>query len=203
MKKSNNRGFTLIEMLLVLAIICIMLPLIYQLYIFGQETFTYNSRLIAQQYTVTNVMSHIRSDIRKAAVVSVENTDDEHSSGYPKIITLKLGYIDTDPGSPAQPDIYKIKYWRFYCEKEGDEGVLQYSGEKDPGDAVENGDYNTVVTGLDIMNCKFERLTESSPECDYLTVQIKPLETNTGKANARNVREPIKTEISVLYKDEL
>lgn len=199
MKTSNNRGFTLIEMLLVLAIICIMLPLVYQLYIYGQETFTYNSRLIAQQYTVTNVMSHIRGDIRKAAAVSVIN-ESEHEP-YPKIITLKLGYIDTD--APEQTEIYKVKYWRFYCAAEGEEGVLQYSGEKNPDEVVADSDYKTVVTGLDIMNCNFERKTESTPECFYLTIQIKPMETNTGKAKARNVREPIKTEISVLYKDEL
>ncbi|WP_376785793.1 prepilin-type N-terminal cleavage/methylation domain-containing protein, partial [Ruminiclostridium cellobioparum] len=59
MKTSNNKGFTLVEMLIVLAIICIILPLVFQLYTYGQETFAYNSRLIAQQYTVTNVMSHI------------------------------------------------------------------------------------------------------------------------------------------------
>ncbi len=85
MKTSNNKGFTLIEMLLVLAIICIMLPLIYQLYIYGQETFTYNSRLIAQQYTVTNVMAHIRGDVQEAASVSVasQNTDIGHELDYP------------------------------------------------------------------------------------------------------------------------
>ena len=202
MKTSNNKGFTLVEMLIVLAIICIILPLVFQLYTYGQETFAYNSRLIAQQYTVTNVMSHIRGDVQEAASVSVtnQNTESGFELNYPKIITLKLGYINRN--LPDNTEITSFKYWRFYCFAEGEEGVLQYSGEKNPGEAVDESDYNTVVTGLDMVNCKFERLG-SSPECNYLTVQIKPLETNTGKAKARNMGEPIKTEISVLYKDRL
>ena len=140
MNKRNNKGFTLIEMLLVLAIICIMLPLVYQLYIYGQETFTYNSRLIAQQYTVTNVMSHIRGDVQEAASVSVtnQNTESGFELNYPKIITLKLGYINRN--LPDNTEITSFKYWRFYCFAEGEEGVLQYSGEKNLDEAVDERD---------------------------------------------------------------
>jgi len=193
MKTSNNRGFALVEMILVIALIAIVLPLIFQLYMFGQETFSYNTRLVAQQYTVTNVLSHVRGDVQEAASVDTSSV----TSGDQKTVTLKLGYYDG--GTPA--DITKVRYWRIRGTV-GGKAILEYSGEKNIADILTDSDYFEVVTGLDMDKCNFER-KDSQPERNRLSIQIKPLETNTGKGVAKNMREAIMTEISVLYKETL
>lgn len=195
MKTSNNKGIALVEMIIVIALIAIVLPLIFQLYMFGQETFSYNTRLIAQQYTVTNVLSHIRGDVQEAA--SVDTAPSETADGQ-KIVTLKLGYYDS--GTPAA--ITKVRYWRIRGTP-GGEGILEYSGEKNISDILTDSDYAEVVTGLDMDKCNFKRSVNSNPNRDRLSIQVKPIETNTGKGAAKNMREPIITEISVLYKENL
>lgn len=194
MKKTYNKGFTLVELIIVLALVAIVLPLIFQLYVYGQETFAHSNKFIAQQFTITNVMDHIRGDIQSAASVSV--IPPTGPDVYPKAITLKLGYYD-DSDTPV---VATYKYWRFYCRVPGEEGRLQYGGERNPAYTPADADYSDTVTGLDINNCNFERKA-STPDCDRLIIEIKPIETNTGKAIGSNLREPIKTEISVLYKD--
>ncbi len=194
MKTSNNKGFALVEMIIVIALIAIVLPLIFQLYMFGQETFSYSTRLIAQQYTVTNVLSHIRGDVQEAASVDAS----EERFGDQRTVTLKLGYYDG--GTPAA--ITKVRYWRIRGTV-GGEGILEYSGEKNISDTLGPGDYAEVVTGLEMDKCNFERRVNSIPDRDRLSIQVKPLETITGKGAAKNMREPIMTEISVLYKENL
>ncbi|OPX43028.1 hypothetical protein CLHUN_31720 [Ruminiclostridium hungatei] len=194
MKTSNNKGFALVEMIIVIALIAIVLPLILQLYMFGQETFSYNTRLVAQQYTVTNVLSHVRGDVQEAASVDTSSV----TSGDQKTVTLKLGYYDG--GTPAA--ITKVRYWRIRGTV-GGEGILEYSGEKNIADILTDSDYAEVVTGLDMDKCNFERRGFSNPERHRLSIQVKPLETNTGKGAAKNMREAIMTEISVLYKETL
>lgn len=194
MKTSNNKGIALVEMIIVIALIAIVLPLIFQLYMFGQETFSYSTRLIAQQYTVTNVLSHIRGDVQEAASVDAS----EERSGDQRTVTLKLGYYDG--GTPAS--ITKVRYWRIKGIV-GGEGILEYSGEKNISDILTDSDYAEVVIGLDMDKCNFERSVNSNPNRDRLSIQVKPLETNTGKGAAKNMREPIITEISVLYKENL
>lgn len=197
MDKAHNKGFALVEMIIVVALIAIVLPLLLQLYIFGQESFSYGSRLVAQQYTVTNTMQHIRGEVQSAAYVSAksQNKEDDQVNDYPKSSMIKLGYYDE--GSP--PVINKCVYWRFYCEAAGKEGVLQRTTERNFSASVpDTEEFVDVVMGLDINKCNFV-LQGSKPY--KLTVEIKPVETNSGKAQARNVRESIITDISVLYKD--
>jgi hypothetical protein len=114
----------------------------------------------------------------------------------PQIKTLKLGYYD-DSSTP--PTLSTYKYWRFYAASTSAEGKLQYGGEKAVGIDPVEADYADVVTGLDIVNCDFIRDT-SAP--DKLIIKIQPKKTNTGRAQAKNVRETIITEISVQYKDK-
>lgn len=189
----DNKGIALIEMIVVLALIVIVLPLILQLYMFGQETFSYGNKLIAQQYTVTTTMQHIRGDIQNAASVETSATYMNPGDPYPKVITLKLGYI-----SSGSTTIDKFRYWRFYSNA-ANEGTLERSEETSESNptALVDSDYSKVVTGLDITGCVFSR-TVSDPY--KLTVKIKPLETNSGKWTSKNMRESIITEISVLYK---
>lgn len=191
MKDAKSKGFALVEMIIILALIAIVLPLIFQLYMFGQETFSFNSKLIAQQYAVTNVLSHIRADVQGAASVDTL----EVTVGDEKTVILKLGYYDG--GIPAT--ISKVKYWRIKGTV-GSEGKLQYSGEKNITDTLTDSDYVDVVAGLDMDKCNFARTNSMR---DRLSIKIKPLETNTGKAVSKNIREPITTEISVLYKEKL
>lgn len=196
LNKRHNKGFTLVEMIIVLAIVAMILPLVLELFAFGQETFVYQNRLIAQQYAVTNVMQHIRGDVQSAGLVLVvdepHNTEPEDIDEYPKVYTLKLGYY-----SDGSNTIDEYRYWKFFDN--GDGGKLRYSGVTTESNASALGvdDYSDVVTGLDITKCKFDRST-SYP--DKLIVEIKPFETNSGRAQARNVKEKISTEISVLYK---
>lgn len=198
MKKLNNNGLALVEMMMGLALLAMLLPFIYHLYLFGQETFANNNRLIAQQYAVTNTMMHIRGDIHEAASVCTEATAE---GVYPRAVTLKLGFIK------ESSTITKCKYWRFYCTSASEAGVLQYSGEVDASHIIMDSEYSDVVTGLDISGCSFERtggmLTDDGKLVvdDTLTVEIKPFETNTGRAEGHNVKEPVKTEISIFYKD--
>ncbi len=199
MKKTNSHGFALVELLLGLALIAIVLPLIFQLYIFGQETFSYGTRLAEQQYAVTNVLQHIRGDVQKAAYVYYkgenENLANVHAA---KSSLIKLGYYSASAGGPV-PD--KCIYWRFYCEADGQECTLQKTEEMDfsapaPGD----DQFYTVVKGLDTAACNFY-LSESDGNDYMLRISIKPIETNTGRMKSHNVKEAIITEISVLYKE--
>lgn len=198
MRKLNNNGLALVEMLMGLAFLAMLLPLVYYLFQFGQEAFTYNSRLMAQQYVVTNTMMHIRRDIHEAASVSTEATAD---GVYPRVVTLRLGFIK------ESTTINKCKYWRFYGKSPSEPAVLQYSGEVDASHIVDDSEYLDVVTGLDISGCNFERtggVLTSDGELvvdDTLTVEIKPFETNTGRGQGKNIKEPVKTEISIFYKD--
>lgn len=195
MNFTSNKGISLIEMLLVLVLIAVLLPVLYQIYFFGQETFGYSSRFIRQQYIVTNTLRHIRGDIQSAATVKVssENTGLGQGEIYPKAYTMRLGYY----GNSTTIETYK--FWRFYCGGPSEEGKLQYGGSRSPADTVNNEDYIDVVKELDIKGCKFERQVSF---VDKLIVWIKPKETNQGRVRRKNMEDPIITEISVLYKDE-
>lgn len=73
--KMNNKGFSLIEVVLVLAITAIIAPMFYGIFNFGLSSYTTGNNYLIQQDIVTDSINILSSDIERAASYRLWNTD--------------------------------------------------------------------------------------------------------------------------------
>jgi len=198
--RNNKKGYGLIELLMVVAVVAMMTPLLFWVYVHGIQSFSTNSRYVQQHYKVIDATQRIRKDIEESASCKVAYD----ATVEPRISVLRLWI----PVEDLQiHDRYIIKTWWL---ENGELLFNSYEGDYNTGkdEALENTDFIMILDGLDTTAVKTEIGTwymptrfEKHSDDSRIVLSIKPLGTNDHAFKNRNVTKPIITEFSVLYKD--
>lgn len=202
--KKNQKGYGLIELLLVVAVIALSMPLLFWIYIYGVQTFSTDNRHMEQHYKIINVTQRIRQDIEEAAACKAPYN--ASASEGPQASELTVWIPDQNE---MTSDYYTVKRWRlenghlYFKSCEG-----EYPAVEDPvetEDALAGIEFISILDGLDTkavqdgsrwhMPTRFEKIA------DTIILSIKPVETNDLAFRNRNVTKPIITEFSVSYKN--
>ncbi len=202
--KKNKKGYSLIELLLVVAVIALSMPLLFWIYMYGVQTFSTDNRHMEQHYKIINVTQRIRQDIEEAAACKVPYN--ASASEAPQASELTVWIPDQDE---TTSDYYIVKRWRLedgHLYFKSCEGV--YPAVEDPVEteaALAATGFVSILDGLDTnavldggrwhMPTRFEKIA------DTIILSIKPVETNELAFRNRNVTKPIITEFSVSYKN--
>jgi len=171
----NRKGFSLTELLIVIALLGILSPLMFYIMVFGIEDYSTTTKYLDQQYTVIEVSRLIRQDFEEAKKLTLYDEDGDN-----KIEMVKFEFSDTPTREP--------KAWKFDSDS-----LKLYVGATASYNTVT---FDTVINNLDIGNSYFD--VDSTSERFILS--IRPKELNNKKYRGRNVNENIITEFSVRYK---
>lgn len=174
----NNKGFTLVEMLLTLLIISILSVLVTSFLSYGYETFNVQTGYAGQQHKIQQALTLLGRDLR--ACRKIEYTT---KAGFGTMIQAMELEI---------PAVSGLGDARRTWELTG--GALQCT-------VYEGASSSTAVSveGIDTTNSAISLVTYSSNSA--IVVSIVPEPTNKGKYQGNNIREPIITEYSVKYKE--
>lgn len=146
--KKNKKGFSLVELLIVLAIVGLVTPLLFVVFVSGIEDYSSTTKYIDQQYTAMEVARLIRQDFEEAKEIEFTKSPILGVTG----VTFK--FPTETPPKPA-------KEWKF--ETVDGEGGLYLNG-------------TLVISKLDGDNSKFSVDDITKPS--RLILEIKPKELN-------------------------
>lgn len=199
----NKKGFSLTELLVVMAIIGITMPLIFTIFVFGIEDYSTTTKYVDQQYSVMEVTRYIRQDVEAAKKITyVRETEDASA----KIVEVIFEFPDKS-----------LRFWKFGKFHEADDDgintveglglkVIPSSGhsgqDADTGKYVitSPNEYEDIIGKLDLTQSGFEVDSFSGDGPTKLILTIKPEQLNKTKYRGRNINENIITEFSVRYK---
>lgn len=187
MFKKNNKGFSLIELLITLAIVGLFSPLVFAIFVSGIEDFSTTSKYMSQQYTVMEVTRLIRQDVEEAKEIKLDVTE-----YYTKVVNEIEFVFDASASKPRR----KWKFDKYTDPSTGEEKYGLFLN-------IDGAGYERVVDKLD-SDCSFKvdniSETDASVKPTKLILTIKPENLNKTKYRGRNVKENIITEFSVRYK---
>ena len=198
MKRKNNKGIGLVELLIVMAVSAMIAPILFWVFSYGIQSYTSYNKYIDQHYKVMEVTQRVRKDIEEAAAFKIVY-DATVTPIAASVLTLWIPDDDTDVNT------FKIKIWKI----DGEKLYSKHStGTIDDGKAaaLESDGYSEILGGLDTdtvtaipnyMPTRFENID------DRILLSIKPLTENTVVSKNRNVTKPVVTEFSVRYKEEI
>lgn len=167
----NNKGFSLIELLIALMVVAIVSTLATTVLVFGLQSFGTSTKQLTQYDKVMDVTRRIRKDIAEAASCGYKNT----AGG--SVIELKY------PDSTVR--VWSFKYSNLYLKIGTNPEVAVVDGLDTS--LLNSGDYDTRIS-------RFQKIN------DTIYLSIKPIKTNTTIHQNRNINNPIITEFSVQYK---
>jgi len=169
--KTNNKGFTMIEMVLVIAILGVLSSVIYSVFQFGINSYYSGSRQVVQQDKVVDIIQMVRSQVEEAKTVKYDRTE--------KVLLISSDNLkDIDMVDNSSKN---VQCWKF------DDNKLKFR-------PVGQTSYDDLVYDLDTSKSSFDINSE-----EKLAINIKPLPLNEQYKN-RNITEPVVAEISVRYK---
>ncbi|HOM01407.1 MAG TPA: type II secretion system protein [Acetivibrio sp.] len=181
MLKNNCKGATLVEMLVVIALMGITAPIVYAIFIGGLNDFARGCNFIDQQYDIQDVIRHIRHDVQDAKTVEIWTTGDVGTMGE-----KKLGSVSFTVSLPGEPEVKKE--WKF----EDDSLQLRIS------ESGSVGAFAKAVDNVDIDKSYFEYYEDG--DVKQLILHILPKQNDKIVNKAGNVQKEIITEYSVRYK---
>ncbi|TYQ13240.1 UNVERIFIED_CONTAM: type IV pilus assembly protein PilA [Acetivibrio alkalicellulosi] len=181
-RKLNHKGVSLIELLITVAIIGVVSPLIFSIFISGMHYYFGGTNYLDQQYKRQDVLRLIRRDVESARIITFigEGEPDDPVVKY-RSVKFSFNNDDTD---------YRI--WRI-SENDG-EGSLELST-----DGINFTGRESSIVGLDFEHSYFAYYIDGSIE--QLILNILPKENASLLNKGRNVHDVITTEFSVRYKD--
>jgi len=183
MRILNNKGMSLIEMLIVMAIIGIATPLILVFFVANMRGYAGTNHYIGQQYELQDAIRYIREDVEAAKDVIIYR-----DPSNPTVVT-RVGFIK--PGSTEQ------RVWSF--ESDPLSGWLYLKVYND-GDLTHPPDSQSkMVENIDISECKFDYREELAGANTYKHLMLY-IKMKKDENKERNFQEVIKTEFSVRYK---
>jgi type II secretory pathway pseudopilin PulG len=197
--KSNNKGISLIELLVGVAVVAITAPMLLWFFMFGIQSFSTYNKYIEQHDRVIDVTQRIRKDVEEAAAYKVVY-DTTVSPIVASVLTVCIPYND------GNEDTFTIKTWRL---EDGELLFKSCTGDYAKGhdEALDSTGYSKILDGLDTS-------TIEAPSSRYMPTRfqkydnrvmlsIKPIERNKNVHKNRNVTKPVITEFSVDYKDQI
>lgn len=198
----NRKGFSLTELLVVMAIIGITMPLIFTIFVFGIEDYSTTTKYVDQQYSVMEVTRYIRQDVEAAKKVTYVLTSDDASA--------KIGEVIFE-----FPD-KSLRVWKFGKFHEADyDGIdtviglglknvksTEYTFDEatDKYSINTSVEYQGIIGKLDLTKSTFDVDGFSGDGPTKFILTIKPEQLNKTKYKGRNINENIITEFSVRYK---
>lgn len=190
MLKRNRKGFSLIELLITMAIVGLFSPLVFALLVTGIEDYSTTSKYMSQQYSVMEVTRLIRQDIEEAKKINIKLND------YIPNMVDEVEFVFDLSDSPTKPK-RKWMFGKYTDDATGNETYGLFL-------SIDEGAYQRVVDKLD-SECSF-KVDQSKDKDDKLIsptnliLTIKPENLNKTRYIGRNVKENIITEFSVRYK---
>ncbi len=194
----NKKGLSLTELLIAMALIGLISPLIFTIFVFGIEDYATTTKYVDQQYSVMEVTRYIRQDVEAAKKVT-----------YVLDASARIGEVIFE-----FPD-KSLRVWKFGTFHDADDddidtvvglGLKNVKSTDNSCDEVTGIytitapiEYIGIIDRLDLTQSKFE-VDFSSGEPKKLILTIKPERLNKTKYKGRNVNENIITEFSVRYK---
>jgi prepilin-type N-terminal cleavage/methylation domain-containing protein len=204
----NNKGFTLLELLIATAIVGMILPLIYQTLLFTMRNVDAGQEYLTQQQDLNYIITKIRKDINRAR-------------------ELKVNYIDTDgqgisivPGDKYVDSVYFSYEEPSYLDALNPAGKENFNVDQTAAwgfDWTENefiyndaGQSISLVGGVNVDYSTEEKIKGSSrfeviedpffPDYKRLVLYIYPLEEEKLFYSNRAITDPIVVEYSLQYK---
>ena len=185
LKKFNTKGVSLIELLITLAIIGIMSPILFSIFIGGLNTYVGGTNYIDQQYKVNDAIAQIRRDVGRAKKVIVFGEEDSGRYDVERVVFVfsssnpVINIEDINADNYGDHDYHE---WKF-----ADKGLVLENGGA--------GEYN-IVKDLDVDESSFEYFNVDKT----LKLNVKPLENDKIVNKGSNIKKVITTEFSVKYK---
>lgn len=221
MRKNNKKGFTLVELLLVLLLMVLMSALVGPILIFGINTFTSSMRFRSQMDRINRAIMMVRMDVEASSKVyelKIPGSDPEGTT-LDNMIVFEIheyvkagdGSIETDQYGGA--DYNKVyKYWKF--DDEDNEGELwgelkvakSYDSPEELGTAeIDALDYDVIIEGLNrdvsmFVVTKYGQ-NEIGKDIYNLLVAFMPEEKETMNDTARSLNFPVIMEYSLRNKN--
>ncbi|WP_265443357.1 PulJ/GspJ family protein [Acetivibrio straminisolvens] len=181
MLKNNCKGTTLVEMLVVIAIMGITAPIIYTIFIGGLNDFARGCNFIDQQHDIQDVIRQVRHDVQDAKTVEVWTTGEVAAKGE-----KKLSSVSFTMNLPEETE--KKREWKF----EDDSLQLRTINNGIAGEFVK------AVDNVDVAKSYFEYYEDG--DVKQLILHILPKRNDRIVNKAGNVQSEIITEYSVRYK---
>lgn len=183
MKINNNqKGFSLIEVVITIAILGVITSVIYSVFQFGIDSYYSGSSYSSQQNKVVDAVQFFRSQVEESKSVKYYISDD----GSEEALLLSNNHLGGDEmvnlytaaisGTPTND----IKAWKFESD------TLMHMGWGATS-------YKNIVENLDISGSGFFYNNAR------IVMKVKPENLNKKYKN-RNILKPITTEISIRYK---
>lgn len=183
MRILNNKGMSLIEMFIVMAIIGIVTPLILVFFVMNMRGYAGTNHYIEQQYELQDAIKYIREDVEAAKDVFIYKDPSDLT------VVTGVGFI--------KPDSTEQRVWSFESDPQSAWLLLKvYNDGKlnHPPDSQFK-----MVENVDISKCKFDYREELAGANKYKHLMLY-IKMKKDENKERNFQEVIKTEFSVRYK---
>lgn len=175
----NEKGMSLIEMFIVLAIIGIATPLIMIFFVVNMRGYAGTNHYIEQQYDLQNAIRYIREDVEAAKDVFIYKDPSDSTK------VTGVGFIK--PGSTEQ------RVWSF----ESDSLYLKIYNDGDETHAPDS--QSEMIENIDINASKFDYREELAGANNYKHLMLY-IKMKRDENKERNFQDVIRTEFSVRYK---